>query len=140
MNPVRLLILAIFGFPALLRAETTVVVTGIKADAGLLLVAVYSDEATWLGKTPLVGLNVPVKRDATGRVVVVIPGKLPEKVAVAIIHDVNSNRDMDRNAIGIPTEPYGFSRGVRPKFGPPKFQDALTPSGQSIEIKVDTLL
>ena len=122
------------------HAETTVVIKGVPADVGLLLIAISSEEKTWLTKTPLVGMDVPVKRNEAGHCVVRISRPLPEKIAVAVIHDANGNRDMDRNLVGIPTEAYGFSRGVRPRFGPPKFADALTTSGGTIEISVDTLL
>ena len=125
---------------AKVNAETTLTIKGVPADAGLLLIAICSEEGTWLTKTPLIGMDVPVKRNATGECVVRISKPLPEKIAVAVIHDANGNRDMDRNLIGIPLEAYGFSRGVRPRFGPPKFADALTPSGGNIEITVDTLL
>lgn len=118
----------------------SIVVKGVKADQGILLVAIYSEKATWLGKQPLVGMNVPAKRDANGDVVIQIPQKLPAKVAVAVIHDINANRDMDRNMLGIPTEPYGFSRGVRPRFGPPDFEAALTTPDAPIPVTVDTLL
>lgn len=124
------------------RAEvrTTLVIKGVPADAGLLLIAICSEEKTWLTKTPLLGMDVPVKRNEAGDCVVVIARPLPEKIAVAVIHDANGNRDMDRNLVGIPLEAYGFSRGVRPRFGAPKFADALTTSGGNIEITVDTLL
>jgi uncharacterized protein (DUF2141 family) len=128
-------------FSATLPAgAASIVVKGVKADQGILLVAKYSEKGTWLGKQPLVGMNVPAKRDANGDVVIPIPQKLPAKVAVAVIHDLNANRDMDRNILGIPTEPYGFSRGVRPRFGPPDFEAALTAPDAPITVTVDTLL
>lgn len=122
------------------EAETTLTIKGVPADGGLLLIAICADEATWLTKNPLVGMDVPVKRDAAGNCVVRIPQALPANIAVAVIHDANGNRDMDRNMLGIPLEAYGFSGGVRPRFGPPRFADALTAAGGNIEITVDTLL
>ena len=44
--------------------------------------------------------------------------------AVAIFQDLNGNGTLDKNALGIPSEPYGFSNDARGKMGPPKFKDA----------------
>ncbi|MFM7180685.1 MAG: DUF2141 domain-containing protein [Verrucomicrobiales bacterium] len=135
-----ILLVLLTQLPSRAQSETTLVIKGVPADVGLLLIAICSEEANWLTKTPTIGMDVPVKRNEAGDCVVRINKALPEKVAVAVIHDANGNRDMDRNLIGIPQEAYGFSRGVRPRFGPPKFADALTASGGNIEISVDTLL
>ncbi len=43
--------------------------------------------------------------------------------AIAILHDENGNRRLDRFA-GIPREGIGFSRNPRFSFGPPSFSSA----------------
>ncbi|MCP9770282.1 DUF2141 domain-containing protein [Lacihabitans sp. LS3-19] len=43
--------------------------------------------------------------------------------AVAIFHDENGNKKLDKNIVGIPTEPYGFTRNFKPKFSAPVFTD-----------------
>jgi outer membrane protein len=43
--------------------------------------------------------------------------------ALMVYHDENENRGMDKNFIGIPTEPLGFSNNYRPK-GPPSYTRA----------------
>jgi len=48
----------------------------------------------------------------------------PGKYAVSLIHDVNNNKDLDRNFIGIPTEPFGFSGNKSLLSGLPKFDEA----------------
>lgn len=48
----------------------------------------------------------------------------PGKYAVSLIHDVNGNSDLDKNFIGIPTEPFGFSGNKSIFKGLPKFEDA----------------
>jgi len=45
--------------------------------------------------------------------------------AVAVYHDLNNNGKMDKNTLGIPTEPYGFSNNVQVKWRHPKFTDAV---------------
>jgi uncharacterized protein (DUF2141 family) len=44
--------------------------------------------------------------------------------AVAYYQDLNSNRKLDTNWLGIPTEPYGFSNNVTATFAPPDFKAA----------------
>ena len=44
--------------------------------------------------------------------------------AVIAIHDLNENKDLDTNFLGIPSEPYGFSNNPSTRFGPPDFEEA----------------
>ena len=58
---------------------------------------------------------------------------------VAVYHDKNNNELLDRNALGIPTERYGFSNGARGKLGPPAFEEALIDrpaEGEAIQLKI----
>jgi uncharacterized protein (DUF2141 family) len=48
----------------------------------------------------------------------------PGSYAVAVFHDLNGNGRLDRNFIGLPNEPYGFSNDVG-RRGPPNFDGAL---------------
>jgi uncharacterized protein (DUF2141 family) len=43
--------------------------------------------------------------------------------AVALTQDLNDNDLVDRNMLGIPTEPYAFSNNIRPKFSAPAFDE-----------------
>jgi uncharacterized protein (DUF2141 family) len=43
--------------------------------------------------------------------------------AVAILHDKDGDGKCAKNWLGVPTEGYGFSNNVVPKFAPPKFED-----------------
>jgi uncharacterized protein (DUF2141 family) len=47
----------------------------------------------------------------------------PGRYAIAIFHDLNGNGELDRNFIGLPSEPYGFSNDVG-RRGPPSFEGA----------------
>lgn len=51
--------------------------------------------------------------------------------AVLAYQDENGNDELDRNFIGMPKEPYGFSRDARGKFGPPAFEDAAITVGET---------
>ena len=63
--------------------------------------------------------------------------------AVSAHHDKNGNDKLDKNAFGIPTEPYGFSNNPKRGFGPPKFDEVsfsidakVTDTPKRIEIKI----
>lgn len=43
---------------------------------------------------------------------------------IAALHDENKNGKMDKNLLGMPLEPYGFSNNQRVNFGPPKWEKA----------------
>lgn len=44
--------------------------------------------------------------------------------AYSLFHDVNDNGKMDKNFLGIPKEPYGFSNDLKGRMGPPAFEKA----------------
>jgi uncharacterized protein (DUF2141 family) len=43
--------------------------------------------------------------------------------AVTVHHDINNNGKMDRNILGMPTEPFGLSNNPRLMFSLPSFDD-----------------
>lgn len=103
-----------------------VTVSGYGEKQGEVMVALYSNENNFLEK--------PVKTEHTksvsgGATDLIIEGLEPGDYALAAYLDENGNRELDKNFIGIPTEPYGFSigspsDGVKAKFAPPDFSDA----------------
>lgn len=57
--------------------------------------------------------------------------------AVAVIHDVNGDNTLNRNALSIPTEGFGFSNNPRILTGPPKFgESAVFVAGSNTDIQV----
>lgn len=59
------------------------------------------------------------------------------KYAIAIVHDINSNKVFDKNFLGIPTEPFGFSNNKSIFRGLPDFQEASIELNQKrIEAKI----
>ena len=60
-----------------------------------------------------------------------LPVELPQgEWAVAITQDMNNNNKVDKNFLGIPTEPYAFSNNIRPTVAAPDFNECkFTVSG-----------
>jgi uncharacterized protein (DUF2141 family) len=95
--------------PCVAYADTLLVtVNGVKAGEGNLRIAVF-DEAhrdEFPDGEYLSGVEVP----ATGEEMTVeIPNVDSGEYAIAIIQDINENEMLDKNFLGIPKEPYGFS-------------------------------
>ena len=58
--------------------------------------------------------------------------------AVSVVHDVNGNRRVDTNLVGMPTEQWGVSNGVRPTLRAPRFDEAAFAVGDSAgELVID---
>ncbi len=108
----------------------------IASDNGKLWVAVYRSNDDFGAENPNIFKIVPV----TSKKNLVVSFELASgKYAVAVYHDLNNNEKLDKNFIGIPKEPYGFSNNFRPKFAPPKFSDCafeLPESGKRVRIKL----
>ena len=45
--------------------------------------------------------------------------------SISVYHDVNENKELDKNFMGIPNEPYGISREGKQMFGPPSYNEAM---------------
>ena len=59
--------------------------------------------------------------------------------AISCFQDLNNNGILDKNLLGIPTEPYAFSQNARPKFRAPSWEEAqFYYNGQSIQLKLES--
>lgn len=102
---------------------------------GFVVAAVFDSEAAWRARSGAVRtLSV---RAADGRVA--FPDLPPGRYAAMFFHDVNGDGKLNTLPIGLPVEPYGFSRNARGRFGPPAwraaaFDHAGGPVTQSIRL------
>lgn len=95
-------------------------IDNIKNDNGDILIGLYHDGHNFPRKTTD-GRIVKASRDG---VVVSFHDLKPGPYAVSVLHDENSNKDMDQSKIGIPKEGFGFSNNAKASFGPPSFDKA----------------
>lgn len=117
-------------------ADLTVVVGGITKGEGQVMVALFNDATGFPRGKVLNGQMTPAK---PGQVEVTFKDLAPGTYAVSAYQDLNSNQRLDANMVGMPTEPYGFSRDAKGQFGPPKFGDAAIQVGseaQRIQFKL----
>jgi len=112
-------------------------VDGLRSDRGVVRICVtsHADHFPNCHSDPGARrVNVPA-----GQPIPVIDGLPSGDYAIALFHDENGNRQLDRMA-GIPKEGVGFSNNPRLMFGPPRFAEArfaLTnePVGERVRIK-----
>lgn len=104
--------------------EQTVVVqvSGLKARPADVMVAVF---LTGEGFPDVTAASITAEQDAK-EATAEIPLQLPLSgmAAVAVFQDLDGNGVLTRNVVGLPTEPYGFSKNARATFGPPTFEAA----------------
>lgn len=116
------------------QSNVEVVVKNIKGTAGTLRVVLFDSEDHFL-KTPFKGELVKI----SGETMTVIFNDVPAGTyAASAVHDENENGKLDRGAMGIPVEGYGFSRDASSTFGPPVFSSAsfAVPDTKSVSITV----
>ncbi|GJM30044.1 MAG: hypothetical protein DHS20C17_26790 [Cyclobacteriaceae bacterium] len=109
-------------------------VSGINEVEGTVMVAVYDNQESFLGKEVVTGSEITVTgKRVTGRL------ELPfGKYAISVFQDVNSDGELNTNLLGIPNEPYGFSNNVKGNFGPPKFIKVQFEFSENLQrIKID---
>ncbi|MBO2031964.1 DUF2141 domain-containing protein [Siccationidurans ginsengisoli] len=75
-----------------------------------------------------------------GKTEISVPVELaPGDWAVALTQDTNDNGKLDKNMLGIPTEPYAFSNNVRPRLAAPKFDECkFTVNGPGKVVSITT--
>jgi uncharacterized protein (DUF2141 family) len=123
-------------------ADVTLEVEGLdtsRLQGATLMVAVFTEPTGWL-RQPQGGHRFVLEPGAAGgRFSVALKGLPDGPLALSLFQDANANGRLDMNAMGIPTEPYGFSNNASSGFGPPKFEQAvLTPaSGATIKIRMN---
>ena len=104
-------------------AAIEIVVSGIGGDKGEIGCALYSGEDGFPMEPERATRQwLPAR---AGAVTCRFEGIGAGRYAVAVSHDLNGNRITDTNFLGIPTEPWGVSNGVRPSFRAPTFEEAL---------------
>ena len=88
----------------------------VKAPLGVIRIALYDSEANFLDFEEVFASKVVPA--TMGTTTVVIDSLPAGTYAIALYQDQNDNGVMDKNWLGIPTEPLGFSNPAEPKFWP----------------------
>ena len=130
------LIVSCFGVVA---SDLRVAIRGVRSSSGTLMVGLYDSEGHFrsaiaqagnlglvIDRSRLVGIAM---RAIAGTQSVVFTELRPGAYAVITFHDENDDRKLDKNALGLPTEGYGFSNDAEGFLAAPSFKDAAVMLG-----------
>ncbi len=127
MRKLVYLILVVFSFgfrhsEIKIENSLSVVITNIKQNKGNIRLGIFKNSETFpvTGKQ-YQGYEFPVKNYKAS---IQIPNIPKGNYAIGILHDANGNKKMDKNFLGLPLEPYGFSNDARATFSAPSFESA----------------
>ena len=104
------------------EGRITVEITGIKKIRGQMIISLYNKPGGF-PNTRNTKATVFVKVEDT-TVTHVFSNLPPGDYALAVIHDANSNKKMDKYFFGLPKEKYGFSNNARAFLKAPSFKKA----------------
>ena len=118
--------------------EVRLTISNVKRDAGLMTVELFrNDPDGFLNKKGRLFRVRYAAHAPLTQICINAPG--PGRWAAAAYHDVNANRKFDKNAFGLPAEPYGVSNNPKMRLAPPPIEEALfevAEAGASVEIRL----
>jgi uncharacterized protein (DUF2141 family) len=137
-DPRKSLLLALLVTPcgASSAAEVVVRVSGLSEPLGQVGCSLFAGAAGFpMENTSARNLWLPA--DAKG--VTCRFNDVPEGTyAVSIGHDLNGNKRVDTNFIGLPTEQWGVSNNARPTLRTPRFDEAaFKVAGDAKDVVID---
>lgn len=100
-------------------------VAGLQGASGDIYISVYDSADKWLGEDVVLTQKVVIAEALKGDLVLSELNLPAGNYAFSVFYDANNNGKLDTNFIGIPKEPVALSNNARPKFGPPKYKDAV---------------
>lgn len=137
---VTFIVTLLFAVPAF-SAELRLTIKGVHSDNGELLVGLYDNadgfrhavaNAATRGLLPdsgrLIGTAIRAQRGTESTVFTQL---VPGRYAIIVIHDENDNGRLDKNALGVPTEGYGFGNDARGFLSAPSFDAAAITVGDT---------
>lgn len=129
------------ALPASAPATVTVDIEGLRSTRGLIQACMTANPGAFpdCQKDPLARHVTVTAADGPS---VVFHHVQPGRYAIALFHDENANGRLDK-LLMVPREGFGFSRDAPVRFGPPRFDAAEFPLGETAlttPIKVRYLL
>lgn len=102
--------------------DINVEILNVKNNIGNIYIALYNSKDTFLVRSKMYkGLILQAESNTMKCKFQNIP---KGTYAIALFHDENLNKKLDKNFFRIPKEGYGISNNVKPMFGPPRFDNA----------------
>jgi uncharacterized protein (DUF2141 family) len=126
--------LCILAAPAL-AGELRIDIDGLRAPKGTVLIGLYDSEQSFDRAIELAGesgyrndpqrvAGAALRVDGGSKASIAFANLAPGRYAVIAFHDEDGDGRLDKNLLGVPTEPYGFSKGAHGFLSAPSFKDA----------------
>ena len=130
MRRYKLVVTILFVFliwsPGTSQAELNIEIKGLRSDDGVISFELFNASEQIVSK---------FEKSIEDKKCLITFKKLAcEYYAIRYFHDENSNKELDKNWLGMPTEGYGFSNDAYGFFGPKEFKEWL------FELKGDTTI
>ncbi|PSB01479.1 DUF2141 domain-containing protein [Merismopedia glauca] len=115
----------LISFPsaaAIQKGTLNITIDGLKNQKGQICMSLFASNRGFPSDSRKAVKGKCIKVNGSS-IVVNFSNLNPGSYAAAVIHDANSDKNLNRNYLGIPTEGFGFSRNPQIVSGPPKFGD-----------------
>ena len=114
--------------------DLNVMVTNIHTLKGSIEMGVFNTPKTFLhiGKE----YKTYSQKVTNDTIIFLLKGYEKDNYAISIYHDINSDNKCNLGFLGIPVEPYGFSKNFRPKLSKPSFNNCKINTSQSMTINI----
>ena len=130
-----LFILSLFFMPFPVKTGTlTIQVTNVEAAEGELSVGLYNSAESFCTDEGF-AFAKNFKVNQKGQVTIQFDDIPYGTYAFAMYQDINLNGDIDKNIIGIPKEPYGFSNKARAKWSAPTYEETKFDFNENYKIQ-----
>lgn len=131
-------IFILFGLITALLANNnpklTIKISNIEKMQGEIKVGVFNTGTNFLKQGAAIK-NYSIKVDKNTALLTITD--LPKgEYAITMYHDENSDNECNRNFIGIPKEPYGFSNNIKPRMSAPKYEDCKFALTENITLHI----
>ncbi|MEL7120946.1 MAG: DUF2141 domain-containing protein [Bacteroidota bacterium] len=103
------------------KGTLSIEIENIKTSEGTIWLGIYDSEKNFLVKEQAIVEGYEVNQ--SGNMLIEIDGLDFGAYAIALFHDQNGNGVMDQNILGIPSEPFAFSKKPKSKWRKPKFSE-----------------
>ncbi len=141
MNYLYLVFSLLFTLETLGQSNLTnlqVSISGASSDTGSIRILVFSKPSGFPDqvKQAVRSISLPSKNGKASFKLTHLP---TGTYAIGVIHDQDNNGKLSTNAVGYPTEKFGFSNNPKVYFGPPSFEKAAFVLGKtavSLEISL----
>lgn len=136
MNVIILLLLCFLnGNPE--PAETVdlkITITNITAIKGNMELGIFNNPKSFLEKGK--EYKTYSQKVTNNTVVFTVTGVPKDSYAISVYHDKNADKKCNLNFIGIPVEPYGFSKNFKPTIKKPAFEDCKITADNDMSIAI----